>query len=55
MHFCNASKSPVNQVTSKAMLTQMISIILRRMESDLVPDIYSSIFYCDLFVDVEAP
>lgn len=28
------SKSPVNQATSKAMLTQMISIIFRRMESD---------------------
>ncbi|XWS72348.1 hypothetical protein CRYUN_Cryun02cG0032400 [Craigia yunnanensis] len=30
------SKSPINQVTSKAMLTQMISIIFRRMESDPV-------------------
>ncbi|XP_058108815.1 brefeldin A-inhibited guanine nucleotide-exchange protein 5 [Magnolia sinica] len=30
------SKSPVNQATSKAMLTQMISIIFRRMESDQV-------------------
>ncbi|XP_058215944.1 brefeldin A-inhibited guanine nucleotide-exchange protein 5 isoform X3 [Rhododendron vialii] len=29
------SKSPVNQATSKAMLTQMISIIFRRMETDL--------------------
>ncbi|KAI9114056.1 hypothetical protein K1719_015307 [Acacia pycnantha] len=29
------SKSPVNQATSKAMLTQMISIIFRRMEADL--------------------
>uniref|UniRef100_A0A803M641 SEC7 domain-containing protein n=1 Tax=Chenopodium quinoa TaxID=63459 RepID=A0A803M641_CHEQI len=28
------SKSPVNQATSKAMLTQMINIIFRRMESD---------------------
>ncbi|XP_057520110.1 brefeldin A-inhibited guanine nucleotide-exchange protein 5 [Amaranthus tricolor] len=28
------SKSPVNQATSKAMLTQMISIVFRRMESD---------------------
>ncbi|KAL5572269.1 hypothetical protein UlMin_021866 [Ulmus minor] len=28
------SKSPVNQATSKAMLTQMISIIFRRMETD---------------------
>ncbi|KAF8388657.1 hypothetical protein HHK36_025337 [Tetracentron sinense] len=28
------SKSPINQGTSKAMLTQMISIIFRRMESD---------------------
>ncbi|XP_074312417.1 brefeldin A-inhibited guanine nucleotide-exchange protein 5 [Silene latifolia] len=28
------SKSPINQATSKAMLTQMISIIFRRMESD---------------------
>ncbi|KAF4382922.1 hypothetical protein G4B88_010093 [Cannabis sativa] len=28
------SKSPVNQATSKAMLTQMISIIIRRMETD---------------------
>uniref|UniRef100_A0A5B6ZVK9 Putative brefeldin A-inhibited guanine nucleotide-exchange protein 5 n=1 Tax=Davidia involucrata TaxID=16924 RepID=A0A5B6ZVK9_DAVIN len=30
------SKSPINQATSKAMLTQMISIIFRRMETDLV-------------------
>ncbi|KAG5548884.1 hypothetical protein RHGRI_014295 [Rhododendron griersonianum] len=29
------SKSPVNQATSKAMLTQMISIIFRRTETDL--------------------
>ncbi|GAB2273813.1 Brefeldin A-inhibited guanine nucleotide-exchange protein 5 [Dionaea muscipula] len=29
------SKSPMNQATSKAMLTQMISIIFRRMEFDL--------------------
>lgn len=29
------SKSPINQATSKAMLTQMISIIFRRMETDL--------------------
>ncbi|XP_008242137.1 PREDICTED: brefeldin A-inhibited guanine nucleotide-exchange protein 5 [Prunus mume] len=28
------SKSPINQATSKAMLTQMISIIFRRMETD---------------------
>ncbi|KAJ6406636.1 hypothetical protein OIU84_010196 [Salix udensis] len=28
------SKSPVNQATSKAMLTQMINIIFRRMETD---------------------
>ncbi|PKA52042.1 Brefeldin A-inhibited guanine nucleotide-exchange protein 5 [Apostasia shenzhenica] len=27
-------KSPINQATAKAMLTQMISIIFRRMESD---------------------
>ncbi|XP_073005233.1 brefeldin A-inhibited guanine nucleotide-exchange protein 5 [Typha latifolia] len=31
------SKSPVNLATSKAMLTQMISIVFRRMESDQVP------------------
>ncbi|XP_019455526.1 PREDICTED: brefeldin A-inhibited guanine nucleotide-exchange protein 5-like isoform X4 [Lupinus angustifolius] len=30
------SKSPINQATSKAMLTQMISITFRRMETDLV-------------------
>ncbi|XWS70147.1 hypothetical protein CRYUN_Cryun03dG0024100 [Craigia yunnanensis] len=30
------SKSPINQATSKAMLTQMISIIFRRMEADPV-------------------
>ncbi|GLT74209.1 hypothetical protein SLA2020_460200 [Shorea laevis] len=30
------SKSPINQATSKAMLTQMISIVFRRMETDLV-------------------
>ncbi|KAL5850725.1 hypothetical protein ACOSQ4_008738 [Xanthoceras sorbifolium] len=28
------SKSPINQATSKAMLTQMISIVVRRMEND---------------------
>ncbi|KAL0926627.1 hypothetical protein M5K25_002866 [Dendrobium thyrsiflorum] len=32
------SKSPINQATSKAMLTQMISIVFRRMESDQVLD-----------------
>uniref|UniRef100_A0A1D1YN54 Brefeldin A-inhibited guanine nucleotide-exchange protein 2 n=1 Tax=Anthurium amnicola TaxID=1678845 RepID=A0A1D1YN54_9ARAE len=31
------SKSPVNQATAKAMLTQMISIVFRRMESDQAP------------------
>ncbi|GJV64071.1 brefeldin A-inhibited guanine nucleotide-exchange protein 5, partial [Tanacetum coccineum] len=31
------SKSPINQATSKAMLTQMISIVFRRMETDLMP------------------
>ncbi|CAI9269082.1 unnamed protein product [Lactuca saligna] len=30
------SKSPVNQATSKAMLTQMISIVFRRMDNDSV-------------------
>ncbi|XP_062190117.1 brefeldin A-inhibited guanine nucleotide-exchange protein 5-like [Phragmites australis] len=30
------SKSPVNQATSKAMLTQIISIVFRRMESEQV-------------------
>lgn len=34
--FWMSSKSPVNQATSKAMLTQMISIIFRRMETDPV-------------------
>ncbi|XP_054820825.1 brefeldin A-inhibited guanine nucleotide-exchange protein 5-like [Prosopis cineraria] len=29
------NRSPINQATSKAMLTQMISIIFRRMETDL--------------------
>lgn len=33
---CTCSKSPINQATSKAMLTQMISIIFRRMETDPV-------------------
>ncbi|XP_031256027.1 brefeldin A-inhibited guanine nucleotide-exchange protein 5 isoform X3 [Pistacia vera] len=28
------SKSPINQATSKAMLTQMVSIVVRRMEND---------------------
>ncbi|KAL5698618.1 Brefeldin A-inhibited guanine nucleotide-exchange protein 5 [Ranunculus cassubicifolius] len=32
------SKSPINQATSKAMLTQMISIVFRRMESDQIQD-----------------
>lgn len=36
-----SSKSPINQATSKAMLTQMISIVFRRMESDQVfPNLY---------------
>ncbi|KAK6144909.1 hypothetical protein DH2020_021729 [Rehmannia glutinosa] len=30
------SKSPINQATSKAMLTQMLSIIFRRMETDVI-------------------
>ncbi|XP_020551182.1 brefeldin A-inhibited guanine nucleotide-exchange protein 5 isoform X2 [Sesamum indicum] len=30
------SKSPINQATAKAMLTQMLSIIFRRMETDVV-------------------
>lgn len=30
------SKSPINQATAKAMLTQMLSIVFRRMETDLV-------------------
>lgn len=30
------SKSPINQATSKAMLTQMISIVFRRMEADMM-------------------
>ncbi|XP_047309757.1 brefeldin A-inhibited guanine nucleotide-exchange protein 5-like [Impatiens glandulifera] len=37
------SKSLVNQATSKAMLTQMISIVFRRMESDLVSTTDSSV------------
>ncbi|GLT85637.1 hypothetical protein SLE2022_038230 [Rubroshorea leprosula] len=37
------SKSPVNQATSKAMLTQMISIIFRRMETDPVQVSSSSV------------
>lgn len=36
------SKSPINQATSKAMLTQMISIVFRRMESDQVPVVPSA-------------
>ncbi|XP_010520510.1 PREDICTED: brefeldin A-inhibited guanine nucleotide-exchange protein 5-like [Tarenaya hassleriana] len=32
------SKSPINQATSKAMLSQMISIVFRRMETDIVSD-----------------
>ncbi|XWS26510.1 hypothetical protein CRYUN_Cryun26dG0038000 [Craigia yunnanensis] len=38
------SKSPINQATSKAMLTQMISIIFRRMEADPVSTLSGS---CD--------
>ena len=41
------SKSPINQATSKAMLTQMISIIFRRMEVDLV---WSSKFNFTVFL-----
>ncbi|XP_047330350.1 brefeldin A-inhibited guanine nucleotide-exchange protein 5-like isoform X2 [Impatiens glandulifera] len=37
------SKSPVNQLTSKAMLTQMISIVFRRMESDPVSTTVTSV------------
>ncbi|EEF46181.1 guanine nucleotide-exchange, putative [Ricinus communis] len=36
------SKSPINQATSKAMLTQMISIVFRRMETDPVSTSSSS-------------
>ncbi|KAE8687589.1 Brefeldin A-inhibited guanine nucleotide-exchange protein 5 [Hibiscus syriacus] len=36
------SKSPINQATSKAMLTQMISIVFRRMEADPVSTSSSS-------------
>ncbi|KAM7505722.1 hypothetical protein LguiB_004626 [Lonicera macranthoides] len=32
------SKSPINQATSKAMLTQMISIVFRRMETELAKE-----------------
>lgn len=39
------SKSPINQATSKAMLTQMISIIARRMEYDQVQRL-SLIYIC---------
>ncbi|KAG8390693.1 hypothetical protein BUALT_Bualt01G0110100 [Buddleja alternifolia] len=31
------SKSPINQATSKAMLTQMLSMIFRRAETEVVP------------------
>ncbi|KAL2555468.1 HOPM interactor 7 [Forsythia ovata] len=37
------SKSPINQATSKAMLTQMLSIVFRRMETDLVSSASSSV------------
>ncbi|KAL3523231.1 hypothetical protein ACH5RR_016065 [Cinchona calisaya] len=37
------SKSPINQATAKAMLTQMISIVFRRMENDLVPTSSASV------------
>ncbi|XP_059634656.1 brefeldin A-inhibited guanine nucleotide-exchange protein 5 isoform X2 [Cornus florida] len=36
------SKSPINQATSKAMLTQMISIVFRRMETDLAVQVSTS-------------
>ncbi|XP_050218779.1 brefeldin A-inhibited guanine nucleotide-exchange protein 5 [Mercurialis annua] len=36
------SKSPINQATSKAMLTQMISIVFRRMETDPQNQVYTS-------------
>ncbi|OAY54181.1 brefeldin A-inhibited guanine nucleotide-exchange protein 5 isoform X2 [Manihot esculenta] len=36
------SKNPINQATSKAMLTQMISIVFRRMETDPVSTSSSS-------------
>ncbi|EXC13619.1 Brefeldin A-inhibited guanine nucleotide-exchange protein 1 [Morus notabilis] len=36
------SKSPVNQATSKAMLTQMISIVFRRMETDQAVQVASA-------------
>ncbi|KAF9680906.1 hypothetical protein SADUNF_Sadunf06G0170400 [Salix dunnii] len=36
------SKSPVNQATSKAMLTQMINIIFRRMETDTQAQVSTS-------------
>ncbi|KAH9804912.1 Brefeldin A-inhibited guanine nucleotide-exchange protein 5 [Citrus sinensis] len=36
------SKSPINQATSKAMLTQMVSIVVRRMENDQVSTLPTS-------------
>ncbi|XP_065849956.1 brefeldin A-inhibited guanine nucleotide-exchange protein 5 isoform X1 [Euphorbia lathyris] len=36
------SKSPINQATSKAMLTQMINIVFRRMETDLQTQVSTS-------------
>ncbi|XP_057506724.1 brefeldin A-inhibited guanine nucleotide-exchange protein 5 isoform X2 [Actinidia eriantha] len=41
------SKSPINQATSKAMLTQMISIVFRRMETDLVSTTSGSVPHKD--------
>lgn len=38
------SKNPVNQATAKATLTQMINIVLRRMESDV--QVTSSLCLC---------
>lgn len=44
------SKNPINQATSKAMLTQIISIVFRRMETDLVGYLFLFCTHANQFI-----
>ena len=47
------SKSPINQATARASLTQMLSIIFRQMENDAVCNIFLYKFFCIIPARVE--
>ncbi|CAI9090751.1 OLC1v1025581C1 [Oldenlandia corymbosa var. corymbosa] len=48
------SKSPINQATAKAMLTQMLSLVFRRMENDVVPTLSASAAHKEASLDKES-